>query len=250
MKAFVNEHSIIKWWIKWKQINLKRQILRNLLKKYNSIKEQENEGRYASQYKALQKCLNKWRMEARKFNEVKKRRIKLLTAENYFKSRILSKFYFKLKSMMKIAKGLKILAPVIVEKTLRKRFNKWKEEREAFQEATQIFKDTRRNVLLFSSFNAWKQETLKNKLSKMFYQRKVMQIWLHYATQKRIYLPYTKWINKTKRVCLFQLKAFAKVGWNKRRGNIILKELHKRHSLKLQKTAFAGLLDNVVIRKK
>ena len=176
--------------------------------------------------------------------------IRILTADNYLCSKLLSKYYIIWKEHTKIAKGGRMLNRLLTAKMLRNQFLNWRYECEELRNFLNSSKMEHNRIMLYQCFAGWKQESIKSKLAKIFQLRILMRSWLKYVREKRIIIPYNiryKFLSK------LTIKAFSnlvKNAWKKRRSMIMKKKLIKIRNEKLAKLVLISFLENVMQEKK
>ncbi len=253
-------HLSQRYWKSWRERFRKRRLIRRTIEGAIKAREKFESEKYARQFVSLQTYLREaqsigrsfrtWREKTQHAKRTEARRIQLLAADNFLRSRLLSKYYFRLKELVDISKGARRLSAFLLERGMRPRFGLWRSQSQGWQEIVTECNTTRTQVHLYKCFSGWKDVTLKNRLVKLMYTRCLFREWWQTASRCRIAVPYKHWETQIARRCWSRLQLVAKSGWNKRRGAIIGNQLGKKRLMRLGKLGLAGLLEHVLARKK
>ena len=235
-----------KFYSKWRLTYHKTISIRKFLSLWQSKKLKE----YRNQYLNLKRSFNKLREEARKAIARKHRQIMILTADNYIKNKLLSKYYFIWKDRTKIIKAVTVLRHIMFNRVVRSRFLLWKAESEELKKFINDSAMEHNKILLYQCFANWKQESIKSNLAKMFRLRIVMQNWLRTSMKSRFTCPHNYYFKRLKVLSLNGLRNMTNRALKKRNSRGIRKKLNRIYNEKLMKLALVCLLEKVMHSKK
>ncbi len=189
-------------------------------------------------------------MAALESPEAKKDRIRRAAADSHRTHATLKKCLDWLRTRAAVRKGSRKLRRMVHEKCLRPRFGRWVAATEDY--LSHVLQQRKRTVssLLARAFDGWKREILVKKLARLFRTRKLLLAWnTAVSAQVRARPQGVRKILLGRRTFLgFRIRM--KQLLEKRRCEIVGREVLSRHEDALKKLSFVRLMEWVMRQKK
>ena len=172
-------------------------------------------------------------------------------ALNHYKNSLLFRTFYRLKGVPMRRRGLDVLANLVKASALKPAFNQLRYVCTTFQDQqVQEWRRQRGIYVCQRVIAVWHANAVKQKIAKMFFQRKYLNALQEHVLQNNYVRPLSLHEHHLKVKAFSAFKRMKNLRWQEDRAQLILRALEQKRANQLLRGCYLAFMDNILQQKK